>query len=196
MTSSIEFYFDFISPYSYIAHKRYLEIKKDKKINFIYKPILLGGLHNLAKITAPGLIKSKIKYLKDDCAMVSKKFSINFKFNNRFPINTLTLMRGILAIDESKKQNYIDKFFEAYWYSNTNLSDEKEIAKILKDLDINPKKFFLDVKNQNIKDKLKELTSDAFKKKIFGAPTFYVNNKIFWGQDRLDYALEEVGKTI
>ena len=72
MNNLIEFYFDFISPYSYIAHKRCLKIEKDKKIKFLYKPILLGGLHNLAKITAPGLIKSKIKYLKDDCDLVSK----------------------------------------------------------------------------------------------------------------------------
>tara|TARA_B100000029_G_C17593150_1_gene963188 strand:- start:1894 stop:2484 length:591 start_codon:yes stop_codon:yes gene_type:complete len=196
MNNLIEFYFDFISPYSYIAHKRCLKIEKDKKIKFLYKPILLGGLHNLAKITAPGLIKSKIKYLKDDCDLVSKKFNINFRFNDKFPINTLVLMRGILTIDESKKKKYIDSFFNAYWLSNSDLSDEVEISRILKSIEINPDKFFLDIKSQRVKDKLKELTSKAFKKEIFGAPTFYINNKIFWGQDRLEYAIDEFNKLI
>ena len=78
--------------------------------------------------------------------------------------------------------------------SNSDLSDEGEISRILKIIEINPDKFFLDIKSQKVKDKLKELTSKAFKKEIFGAPTFYINNKIFWGQDRLEYAIDEFNK--
>ena len=191
MNNSIEFYFDFISPYSYIAHKRCLKIEKDKKIKFLYKPILLGGLHNLAKITAPGLIKSKIKYLKDDCDLVSKKFNINFKFNKKFPINSLDIMRGILVINKNKKRDYINKFFDAYWYLNKDLSQKKQIIKILNELKIDRNNFFLMIKDIKVKKNLKKLTNEAYLKNVFGAPTFIVNKKIFWGQDRLEYALEE-----
>ena len=194
MNNSIEFYFDFISPYSYIAHKRCLNIEKEKKIKFLYKPILLGGLHNLAKITAPGLIKSKIKYLKDDCDLVSKKFNINFKFNKKFPINSLDIMRGILVINKNKKRDYINKFFDAYWYLNKDLSQKKQIIKILNELKIDKNNFFLMIKDIKIKKDLKKLTNEAYLKNVFGAPTFIVNKKMFWGQDRLEYALDEILK--
>ena len=196
MIKQIEFYYDFISPYSYIAHKRFLQIKKIKKIEFLYKPILLGGLHNLAKITAPALIKAKKKYLIDDCEMVSKKFNIDFKFNNKFPINSINLMRGILVVEENKKDDFINSFFNAYWSSNIDLSNEEEINKILYKLDIDKVDFFLKIKDQKIKDQLKDLTQKAFEREVFGAPTFITNNKIFWGQDRLDFAIEECEKII
>ena len=191
MNKFIDFYFDFISPYSYLAHKRIREIQKEKKIEFVYKPILLGGLHNLAGITAPALIKSKKKFLVDDCEMVAKKFKINFKFNEKFPINSLSLMRGILVIDDNAKDLFIDKFFDAYWSLNSDLDNKENIIKILKEINIDPKIFYENISKQETKDNLKNITQKAFDKKIFGAPTFVVNDKIFWGQDRLDYALDE-----
>ena len=81
MTKSIDFYFDFISPYSFLAHKRICKIENEEKIKFIYKPILLGGLHNLIGITAPAFINPKAKFMVRDCKMVAKKFDIKFKFN-------------------------------------------------------------------------------------------------------------------
>ena len=73
MTKSIDFYFDFISPYSYIAHKRIKHLKKEDKIIFNYKPILLGGLHNLEGITAPAFIKPKLNHMITDCELIAKK---------------------------------------------------------------------------------------------------------------------------
>ena len=192
MTKSIEFYYDFVSPYSFLAHKRIREIEKRESINFIYKPILLGGLHNLGGITAPAFIDSKKKFMIQDCEMIAKKFNINFKFNDKFPINTLNLMRGILIINKELKNKYIDLFFDAYWLLNIDLSDEKNFQNILEKIQININNFFNDIKKQKTKDLLKNLTKEAFDKEIFGAPTFIVNNKLFWGQDRLDYAIDEL----
>ena len=191
MNKFVDFYFDFISPYSYLAHKRIREIQKEKKIKFIYKPILLGGLHNLAGITAPALIKSKKKFLIDDCEMVAKKFKINFKFNEKFPINSLSLMRGMLVIKDDIKDIFIDKFFDAYWSLNSDLENKEIVSEILKEINIDPVTFYENINKQETKENLKNITQKAFDKKIFGAPTFIVNNKIFWGQDRLDYALDE-----
>ena len=191
MTKKIDFYFDIISPYSFLAHKKILKIEKKEKILFNYKPILLGGLHNLLNITAPAFVKSKNKYFKKDCIMVAKKFNINFNFNKKFPINSLDIMRGILVINKNKKREYINKFFDAYWYLNKDLSQKKQIIKILNELKIDKNNFFLMIKDIKIKKDLKKLTNEAYLKNVFGAPTFIVNKKIFWGQDRLEYALEE-----
>ena len=189
MSNHIDFYFDIISPYAYIAHKK---IQKIKDIKFIYKPILLGGLHNLAEITPPAFNKYKMKNMQNDCELISKKNHIDFTWNLKFPINSLSIMRGYLFIDQDKQYNYLNTFFNSYWNKNLDLSNEDEFSKILKDLEIDQEKFWNGIKDQSIKNKLKELTNEAFKKEVFGAPTFIVNNKIFWGQDRLEYAIEEL----
>ena len=191
MIKSIDFYFDFISPYSFLAHKRIRKIENKENIKFIYKPILLGGLHNLAGITAPALIKTKKNFIVKDCEMVAKKFKIDFIFNSKFPINSLNLMRGLLIVDDEIKKKYIDIFFDAYWISNTDLTFEKNVSDILSKIKVDSNFFFENIKKQEIKDLLKNLTQKAFDKKIFGAPTFVINDKLFWGQDRLDYALDE-----
>ena len=192
MSSHIDFYFDIISPYSYIAHKKIQKIKKHQKVIFNYKPILLGGLHNLAGISAPAFNKYKLKNFQSDCELVSKKNNISFKWNLKFPINSLSIMRGYLSVEDSQKEDYLNIFFNAYWRDNLDLSSEKEFSKLLESLKIDSTIFFEKIKQQSIKNDLKKLTSDAFEKEVFGAPTFIVNNKIFWGQDRLEYALEEL----
>jgi len=192
MSSFIDFYFDIISPYSYIAHKKIQKIKENQKIIFNYKPILLGGLHNLAEIIAPAFNKYKMKNMQNDCELVSKKNNISFTWNLKFPINSLSIMRGYLSLNDNQKEEYLNIFFDAYWKDNLDLSSEKEFSKLLENLKIDSKIFFEKIKQKSIKDDLKKLTSDAFEKEVFGAPTFIVNNKIFWGQDRLEYALEEL----
>ena len=191
MNDHIDFYFDIISPYAYIAYKKILKIKD---INFKLKPILLGGLHNLAGITAPAFNKYKMKNMQNDCELVAKKNNISFKWNSKFPINSLNIMRGYLCVKDNEKEDYLNNFFEAYWSENLDLSNEENIKILLKKLKIDEHDFFNLIKNQDTKDKLKQFTQEAFEKEVFGAPTFIVNNKIFWGQDRLEYALDEIKK--
>ena len=192
MSNHIDFYFDIISAYSYIAHKKIQKIQENNNIKFNYKPIFLGGLHNLAGISAPAFNKYKIKNMQNDCELVSKKNDISFTWNSKFPINSLYFMRGYLYVSDNQKNDYLNTFFEAYWKNNLDLSNDLEISQLLKTLDIDNKKFLNGIKEQSIKDELKDTTNDAFKKEVFGAPTFIVNNKIFWGQDRLEYAVEEL----
>ncbi len=188
MNNHIDFYFDIISPYAYIAYKNIIKIDN---IKFNFKPILLGGLHNLVEIKAPAFNKFKLKNMKNDCELISKKNKINFFWNSKFPINSLYIMRGYLTVKESKKKEYLDTFFNAYWQDNLDLTIEENIMGIIKNLNMSHKEFFKDISKQEVKDQLKKFTEEAFKKEIFGAPTFVVNNKIFWGQDRLEYALDE-----
>ena len=102
MTKKIDFYFDFVSPYTYLAHKKIINL--NQRNNFIYKPILLGGLHNLGGITAPAFNERKMKNMREDCILIAKKNEIPFIWNEKFPINSLYLMRGYLCIEDEKKR--------------------------------------------------------------------------------------------
>ena len=100
-------------------------------------------------------------------------------------------MRGFLVIDKSKKDKFIDTCFDSYWKDNVDISIEENIQKILENCEIEKNSFRKDIDNPKTKDELKKLTSEAFDNDIFGAPTFVTKNKLFWGQDRLNYALDE-----
>lgn len=193
MIKPFDFYFDFISPYSFLAHKEIIKIERKNSIKIKYKPILLGGLHNLHGIKAPAFIPAKAKHMIRDCKLIAEKNKIKFKFNSYFPIRSLNLMRGVLVAEEDNfKSYYIDSIFNAIWQDGLNMNDENIIQKILKNLNVNPKTFLLRVASASIKESLKKRTNEAYEKGIFGAPSFVSNNKIFWGQDRLEYALEEL----
>ena len=195
MIKPFEFYFDFVSPYSFLAHKEISKIEKKNSVKIRYKPILLGGLHNLHGIKAPAFIPAKAKHMVRDCKLIAEKNKIKFKFNSYFPIRTLNLMRGVLVAEEDNfKSHYIDSIFNAIWQDGLNMNDENIIQKILKNLNVNPKTFLLRVASASIKESLKKRTNEAYEKGIFGAPSFVSNNKIFWGQDRIEFALNESSK--
>ena len=191
MTKNIDFYFDFISPYSYLAYKKLKRINNTNQIKVEYKPILLGGLHKLSGITPPAFNERKLKNMKNDCELVAIKNDIEFIWNSKFPLNSLYLMRGYLIVEKNLKNKFFEICFDAYWKDNMDILDEKNLDKILKTTGLEKNSFLQNIENLEIKDMLKKLTKDAFEKDIFGAPSFVVNNKIFWGQDRLAYALDE-----
>jgi 2-hydroxychromene-2-carboxylate isomerase len=195
MIKSFDFYFDFISPYSFLAHKEIRKIEKKNSIKIKYKPILLGGLHNLHGIKAPAFIPAKAKHMIRDCKLIAEKNKTKFKFNSYFPIRSLNLMRGVLIAEEDNyKSYYVDSIFNAIWEDGLNMNDENIIQKILKNLNINPKTFLLRCASSSIKDSLKIKTNEAYEKGIFGAPSFVSNNKVFWGQDRIEFVLNESKK--
>ena len=195
MIKPFDFYFDFVSPYSFLAHKKIRKIESKAQIKVRYLPILLGGLHNLHGIKAPAFIPAKARHMIRDCKLIAEKNNTKFKFNSYFPIKSLNLMRGVLVAEEDNfKSYYIDSIFDTIWQDGLNLNDENIFYKVLKNLNVNPKTFMLRSSSSSIKDLLKKRTSEAYEKGVFGAPTFISNNKIFWGQDRIEFVLNEASK--
>ena len=130
-----------------------------------------------------------------DCKLWATKNNIIFKFNNYFPINTLNLMRGVLVAEKKEvSENFINKIFDAIWEDGLNLNDNLILEKLLKNLKMDPKTFILEAEESKIKDELRRRTEIAYKNGIFGTPSFIINNKIFWGQDRLEFVLNEAKK--
>ena len=195
MIKPFEFYFDFASPYSYLAHEQIKKIEKENSVKIKYMPILLGALLKLSGLKPLVDIPIKGKYMVRDCKLCAEKYNIEFKFNNYFPIITLNLIRCALVAEKKKfDRNFINKVFDAIWKDGLNLNDNTIVEKLLKNLDINPKTFLMEALNPEIKNELKKRTDDAYNKGIFGIPSFIVNSKIFWGQDRLEFVLNEAKK--
>ena len=191
----IDFYFDISSPYSYLAHEQIKRFEKENKIKVNYMPILLGGIHQLANITAPGLNPSRAKHMIKDLKICADWFKVKFQFNRYFPLKTVNIMRGaLIAEKEGFLNNYVDQFYKAAWVDSLNLNDGKILERFIKNMDINPKSFIEKLSDQKIKDDLKTKTNNAFKKGVFGAPTFIVGSKIFFGQDRLEFVFREAQK--
>ena len=194
-SKKIDFYFDISSPYSYLAHTQLRKYEKETGEKINYMPIFLGGLHRLADITAPGLNPLRGKYLIKDLKLFADKYKIKYQFNRYFPIKSIQIMRGSLVAGQSGFfHSYIDKFFVAAWIDSLNLNDENIFKKFLKNMDINYDDFVQKSSDPKIKDDLKNRTDTAFKRGIFGAPTFIVNGKMFWGQDRLEFVFKEAKK--
>ena len=144
MTKKIDFYFDFISPYAYLAHQKIQLLLKDIKIN--YRPILLGGLHNLEGITAPAFIKLKLKHMINDCLLIAKKNNFDFRWNSKFPLNSLNIMRGYLDISSSYQAQYIKIMFDAYWKDDLDISKEEILIQLLEQCKIDKNIFFKTIK--------------------------------------------------
>jgi len=195
MIKTFEFYFDFASPYAFLAHKQIRDIENENSIKIKYKPILLGGLLKSAGIKPIEDIPVKGKHMIKDCKLLAEKHSISFKFNSYFPIITLDLMRcALIAEKKNFLQNFTNKVFDAIWKDGLNLNDKSIFEKLLKNMDVNPINFLTDSMDEKNKCDLKNRTDDAFKKGIFGIPSFIINNKVFWGQDRLEFVLIEAKK--
>ena len=195
MIKPFEFYFDFASPYTFLAHKKIRKIEKENSIKIKYMPILLGGILKSAGIKPNVDIPIKGKYMVKDCKLLAEKYKIDFHFNSYFPIATLDLMRcSLVAEKRNLLEIFVNKFFDAIWKDGLNLNDKIIINKLLVKLDITPDIFLLESVNPDIKNELKNRTENAYQKGIFGLPSFMVNNKVFWGQDRLDFALHEAEK--
>ena len=134
-------------------------------------------------------------YMIKDCKLWAEKYTTEFKFNYYFPIITFILMRCVLVAEKKKfAQIFIDRIFDTIWKDGLNLNDETVLKKILKTLDINPDIFLTEAEEVGTKNKLIEKTEEAFQKGIFGSPSFIINNKIFWGQDRLEFVISEAKK--
>ncbi len=188
MSKKVEFYYDFSSPYTYIASTRIEKICEDTGFELEWKPFLLGGVFNEIGSTPAIEIDNKIKYLREDFERVARYYEVDFNFPELFPLNSVRSMRGAFAAQElDKLVEYNHAMFRAYWVDGVDLSKPELLAEAVSGIGIDVDVFINRINEQDIKDKLREETNIAIEKGVFGAPTCFVDDKMFWGNDRLDY---------
>ena len=188
MTRTLEFYFDYGSPYSYLADTQVEAIAKRTGATLMRKPMLLGGIFKATGNSSPAGLAEKSKWSGFDLPLWSRHYGVPFQRNPFFPVNTLALMRGAAAAEiDGVFDRYHPAMFRAMWVEGRNLNDMAEVAAVLMGAGLDARKFGSRIQDQDVKDRLKTTTDEAVARGVFGAPTSFVDGKMFFGNDRLAF---------
>ena len=192
-TRTIEFFFDFGSPTTYLAHTQLPRIAAEAGAQLVYRPMLLGGVFKATGNASPVSVPAKGRWMGQDIARWAQRYGVPFALNPHFPINTLTLMRGAVGLQLRQPAlftRYVDLVFNAMWAQPRDLGQPAEVAAVLAPLGIAPDAFMALVGDAEVKAALIANTDQAVARGVFGAPTCFVGEAMFFGQDRLDFVRE------
>lgn len=188
MARTLEFYFDYGSPYSYLADTQVEAIAQRSGATLVRKPMLLGGVFKATGNHSPAELPQKSKWSGFDMPLWARHYGVPFQRNPFFPVNTLALMRGAAAAQiDGTFESYHPAVYKAMWVDGRNLNDMKEIAAVLAAAGLDPAKVGARIQDQDVKDRLKATTEEAVARGVFGAPTCFVDNMMFFGNDRLPF---------
>ena len=188
MGRTLEFYFDYGSPYSYLADTQVEAIAQRAGATLVRKPMLLGGVFKATGNHSPAELPQKSAWSAFDMPMWARHYGVPFQRNPFFPVNTLALMRGAAAAQiDGSFERYHPAVFKAMWVEGRNLNDIKEVASVLASAGLDAARFGTRIQDQDVKDRLKTTTEEAVARGVFGAPTCFVDKMMFFGNDRLPF---------
>jgi 2-hydroxychromene-2-carboxylate isomerase len=196
MSRTIDFYFDYGSPTSYLAYKQMPGLIHRTGATVNFHPILLGGIFQQTSNQSPMDIPAKRDWMIADLQFFANRYGVPFEHNPAFPVNTLVMMRGaIFAQQEGYLDRYSDAIFDAMWGRPQNMGDPNVIGAVLQAANLDVKRIVAATQDPQIKDKLKSDTQRAVDRGAFGAPTIFLGDQMFFGQDRVPYVEEILSKS-
>lgn len=190
MRKTVEFYFDLGSPATYLAYTQLPKLCAETDSELIYIPMLLGGVFKATSNASPAMIPAKGRYMFQDLDRYAKRYGVPLTFNPHFPINTLLLMRAVTGIQLRQPERFhafIDCLFNALWVEGRPLDEPATVAALLSEHGFDPAEVLALTNDETVKAALKENTETAVKRGVFGAPSMFIGNQMFFGQDRLDF---------
>ena len=193
MSKTLEFFFDFGSAASYLAYTQLPKLVADTGATLRLRPMLLGGVFKATGNSSPVSVPAKGRWMMGDLARWAQRYGVTFQFNPAFPINTLTLMRGAVGLQSRQPERltaYCDAVFTALWQEQQNLGDPAVLAATLAAAGFEPEAFMALVADPEVKAALVASTEEAVARGVFGAPSCFVGEAMFFGQDRLDFVRE------
>lgn len=186
MATELEFFFDYGSPFSYLADSQLEGLAERTGAVVSYRPMLLGGVFKETGNSSPISIEAKRKYMNADLERWAKHYGVPAPHNPHFPINTIRLMRGAIAAQRSGVfAAYHRAIFDAFWRDGLNLGDAAVVRGVLERAGLDAVRLAAASEEHAVKDALRVATETAVARGAFGAPTFFVGDQMFWGNDRL-----------
>lgn len=198
MSKTVEFYFDVGSPAAYLAWTQLPALCANAGVALEYRPMLLGGVFQSTGNQSPMNIPAKAAYMMDDLERFARRYGVEFRHNPHFPINTLMLMRvaaGLQLREPDRMVPYVDAIYRAIWVDGKNMNDPQVVASVLRDAGFDAAALLALASDAEVKERLKSLTGVAVERGVFGAPTFFVQGRMYWGQDRLDFVKQALEAT-
>jgi 2-hydroxychromene-2-carboxylate isomerase len=193
----VEYFFDFGSPTSYLAWTQLPKIAAASGAEIVWRPMLLGGVFKATGNASPVSVPAKGRWMNEDIRRWAARYGVPFRHNPHFPINTLGLMRGAVGLQLRRSQDfgrYLEVVHRALWEGEKNLGDPAVLASVLADAGFDADAFAALVAEPEVKARLLATTEEAVARGVFGAPTFFVGNAMFFGQDRLDFVREALAR--
>jgi 2-hydroxychromene-2-carboxylate isomerase len=193
MARNVEFFFDFGSPASYLAYTQLPRIATDCAASIVWRPMLLGGVFKATGNSSPVTVPAKGRWMFDDLNRWAKRYGVQFVHNPHFPLNTLTLMRIATGLQSARADDfarYCDAMFAAIWRDRRNLGDPVQLAAALSQAGLDADACVALAAQAEVKARLIASTEEAVARGVFGAPSFFVGEQMFFGQDRLDFVRE------
>lgn len=193
MSKTVEFYFDLGSPATYLAYTQLPKICEQTDSQLVFIPMLLGGVFKATGNASPATVPAKGLYMFQDLDRYAKRYGVPLKFNPHFPINTLMLMRAVTGMQlhhPERFQAFIDCLFKALWVEGRSLDDPATVASVLTQNGFDPNEVLALTADDDVKAALKNNTEKAVQRGVFGAPSMFIDNQLFFGQDRLDFVIE------
>jgi 2-hydroxychromene-2-carboxylate isomerase len=193
MTASFDFYFDFGSLASYLAHTQLPRISAETGAKPQMYPMLLGGVFQATGNASPMTVPAKGRYVYIDMKRFADAYGVPLVMNSHFPIITTTLMRGATALQgqgDEAFQRYMDAIYQAIWVEGLNMNDPGVVGEVLTRAGFDPAAVLAMANEQVTKDKLKAVTMSAVERGVFGAPTFFIGDHMYWGQDRIEQVIQ------
>lgn len=193
MSKTVEFYFDLGSPATYLAYTQLPKICEQTDSQLVYVPILLGGVFKATGNASPATVPAKGRYMFIDLDRYAKRYGVRLKINPHFPINTLVLMRAVTGMQMRHPERFaafVDCLFKALWIEGRNLNDPATVGAVLSENGFDPEEILALSAEEDVKSALKDTTEKAVQRGVFGAPSMFVGEQLFFGQDRLDFVSE------
>ena len=191
MSRTAEFFFDYGSPTSYLAATQLPLIAERAGATLVYRPMLLGGLFQAVGNQPPGGLELKANWMRADLQRFAKRYGVPLAHNPHFPVNTMMIMRGaVFAQRQGWLTRYSDAVFKGMWVDGLDMADPATVMRVLSEAKLDAAKIAEGTQDQSVKDELRATTEEAAARGAFGAPTVFVGEDMFFGQDRLDFVEE------
>ncbi|MEJ6656855.1 MAG: 2-hydroxychromene-2-carboxylate isomerase [Pseudomonas sp.] len=191
MNKKVDFYFDVGSPASYLAWTQIADLAQRHNAELALQPMLLGGVFKATGNSSPATVPAKGRYTRQDFQRYARRYGVAFQHNPYFPINTMQLMRGAAAyLGTEQFVPYVDAVFQAMWVDQLDMGNPEVVGEVLSRHGFDIKEVMQKINDPAVKDRLRQITEQAIERGVFGAPTFFVGDEMFFGQDRLEFVEE------
>ena len=190
----VEFYYDLVSPYSYLAHTQLGRLCKESRAELVFRPMLLGAVHKMSGNRAPIEVEAKSRYQWRDIHRWADYYGVPLQFPDPFPFRTLkTLRTAMFCSGRGELEAFTREAFALYWQEGgapkglESSDEEGPIMEVARRIGASPEEVLEGAAAPENKQALKDATEEAVEKGVFGAPAFFVDGEMFWGNDRLHF---------